>query len=103
MLFFNFFLIRCLFDFLQDVVLCFYFNNVAYTLVWCGVLSLLSSFNVSSMSNLLRARIDYRYCMYKYCDEYYIHLYSPKLVAIQQTNYKHNTMKERKKTIRLNN
>jgi len=33
----------------------------------------------------------------------YIHLYSPKLVAIQQTNYKHNTMKKKKKTIRLNN
>jgi len=27
----------------------------------------------------------------------YIHLYSPKLVAIQQTNYKHNTMKKREK------
>jgi len=25
----------------------------------------------------------------------YIHLYSPKLVAIQQTNYKHNTTKEK--------
>ena len=28
---------------------------------------------------------------------HYIHLYSPKLVAIQQTNYKHNTMKKKKK------
>jgi len=35
----------------------------------------------------------------QFLSTFYKHLYSPKLVAIQQTNYKHKTMKKGKKQL----